>query len=147
MRTLRFLALLALLGIGGSFAGASKLTCANSANVPNAGVLAFNFDLQVATSSGGGGGGAGKPSSTLTVQIPFLADFGPIYQLVSTGRTSSSCTLTASSGTAIHVEYIMNNVTFSEMKLLQGDYFTNNTPGPIVELTLAYSSIAVNTTP
>ncbi|AXC15106.1 hypothetical protein ACPOL_5862 [Acidisarcina polymorpha] len=139
--------LFALLGIllcgGASAVASSHLTCVNSYNVPNTTPVAFNFDVQVQSSnSGGSGGGAAKAVSSLVVVLPLNSTYAALYHLASNSLHSSSCVLTENPNSSTSIEITMKDVTFPELKMLSGAYFTNDVAGPLIQLTIAYASIS-----
>ncbi len=136
-----------LLYCGGTAKAANThLTCSGSTNQPNSDLLAFNFDTAVAVSSGGGGGGAGKPIYSLTVQIPLAPSYQTLYDTASQGRHLSSCVLTKPLTSPAAITITLSNVLISDIQLVSGGFFTNNTSSPLVQMTLSFESVTVQTT-
>ena len=141
MSKLTLLGLAAIISIAGPL-GAATLSCNNSSGQPSGSVVGYSFDVSVPINSGGGGS-AGKATTSLVVQLPLTASYPAIYKIAVENRISSSCTLTQDFGSGTVVT-TLQDVEFSDVKLLSGNYYTNYTPGPVVELTLVYAKIQIN---
>ncbi len=141
------IAAFALLALCASAAHATNhLSCTNSSSVPDASLTAFNFDIEVAYSNTGGGGSVGKPTTSLTVVFPLNSQYGALEQMTLGGLHSSTCVFTESPGSSVHVEVTMKEVVFTSLKLVKGESFNVQAgTAPLVELTLAYTSVTVAT--
>ena len=141
MRKLSTVLSLALLLLPASSLFAARLTCNNASNLPNTQVTGFDFDVQVSSSTVSGAG-AGKPTSTLTVQLPFDSTFAALTQIVGNGTHSSSCVLTDNVRFGSRVDITMTDVAFTEIHLLSDPGSLVSIPQTTVQLKLAYASVA-----
>jgi hypothetical protein len=147
MLNLKLFAAAAILALCGHLAhAANHLTCSNSSNVPDVSLLALNFDIEVAYSNTGSGGQAGKPTTSVSVVFPLNSQYAALSRIAQNGFRSSTCVLTESPSSSVSVEVTMKDVVFTSLKMVRGANFDVLAgSGPVVELSLAYSSYTLQT--
>ena len=122
---------------------ASTLSCVNPPMQPNISLVGYQFEVSFPAPSGGGSG-AGKATKSLVVQFPLTSSFFSLYELTEGGEYSPSCVLIESADGVAAAVTTLKTVVFTDLKLQEGNYYTNNTPGPVVQLTLSFTDITIS---